>query len=251
MANFATHAAVGIVASGMLSTLTMAADIVPVNDLVTLALAGTFGAVLPDIDLENSRASRGMFAGLGVFLAFAFLFNYSWKFSVAEMWIIWVGTYLMVRYFGHNVFHKYARHRGVFHSLIAGVFFAIATAAIYFRVFGADPTLAWLAGLFVLVGYVIHLLLDEIYSVDFYGSRVKRSFGTALKIYDSNSITGSLAMVGAAVLAFWVAPTVEPFVTAVSSDVVWNGLQERMLPSDKWFGFIAEADRLALVVAEE
>ena len=245
MANFPTHAAVGVVTSGMLATLTMAADIVPARDLVTLALAGTFGAVLPDIDLESSRASRAVFAGLGVFLAFASLFNVFWKYSVAEMWIVWVGTYLTVRYLAHNIFHKYARHRGVFHSLTAGVFFGCGTSALYFHLFRADPTLAWLAGAFVLFGYVVHLTLDEIFSVDFFGNRVKRSFGTALKIYDSNSIRGSLTMASAALIAFLAAPSIEPIVNVVSSPEVWAELQDRMLPGQSWFGLNTQSDNLA------
>ncbi len=245
MADFKTHAAVGIVSSGMLATLTMAANVAPPHDLVTLALAGALGAILPDIDLENSRASQGMFSGLGIFLAFAILFNVSWKYSVAEMWIIWVGTFLVVRFAGHSVFHKYARHRGVFHSLLAGLFFAFTTSAVYYHLFGADATLSWLAGLFLFVGVLSHLLLDELFSVDFHGNRVKRSFGTALKLYDGRAPTASLTMAGAAALALLAAPPADAFLTIMSSEALWALLPERMLPKGSWFGFIAEMDRLA------
>ena len=183
MANFRTHAVFGVVTAGMLSTLTMAANIVQPHDLVTLAIAGTLGAVLPDVDLEQSRASQALFAGLGLFFAFTLLFALSWKYSIAEMWIIWVGTFLGVRFGLHNVFHKYARHRGVFHTILAALFFAAAIAAIQFRLFDADPTLAWLSGAFLLIGYLVHLALDEIYSVDFHGQRVKRSFGNGAEAH--------------------------------------------------------------------
>ena len=42
---------------------------------------------------------------------------------------------------------------------------------------GTDP-LAWLG---LIIGFMSHLLLDEIYSVDVRGVRLKKSFGTALK----------------------------------------------------------------------
>ena len=58
MANFRTHLAVGTIATGLLATMTMAANVVTPNQVVTLALAGAFGSVLPDIDLERSRSSR-------------------------------------------------------------------------------------------------------------------------------------------------------------------------------------------------
>ena len=222
MANFRTHIAVGVVASGMASTLTMAASVVPPSQVVTLALCGALGSILPDIDLQNSRASQAMFNGLGLFIAFAMLFKFSWKYSIAEMWIIWVGTFLVVRFFGHRVFHKFAVHRGIFHSVIAGLFFAFLTAAIFSHLFKADATLAWLAGTFMLLGYLVHLALDEIYSVDFHDNRIKRSFGTALKLIDFKNNGASLAMATAAVIAFFGAPAFGNFYTVVGSQEIWE-----------------------------
>lgn len=245
MANFRTHAVVGVVASGMLSTLTMAANVVAPHDLVALAMAGAIGAILPDIDLENSRASQAMFAGLGLFFAFCLLFNLSWQYSIAEMWIVWVGTFLFFRFCLHSIFHKYAKHRGVFHSVLAGCFFAASTAAVFHHVLHADPTLAWLAGVFMFIGYIVHLLLDELYSVDFEGNRVKRSFGTALKLVDLRTPTGTLAMVAGTVLAVLSAPSFEPFMMVFGSDAIWISLADRMLPDGSWFGFIADMTAIA------
>ena len=70
MANFTTHIAVGIVASGVMSTLVLAGGLVTQTEVLTLVGAGAVGAVLPDIDLQKSRASQAIFSGLGVFLAF-------------------------------------------------------------------------------------------------------------------------------------------------------------------------------------
>ena len=69
MANFTTHIAVGTVVAGGLATLTLAADVVAPENLVAVTMAGVLGSVLPDIDLKDSRPSRAMFAGLGVFVA--------------------------------------------------------------------------------------------------------------------------------------------------------------------------------------
>ncbi len=241
MADFKTHISVGVVASGMLSTLTMAAAIVPSEDLITLAICGAIGSILPDIDLQNSRASQAMFSGLGLVLAFSVLFNYSWKYSIAEMWILWVGTFLVVRFLGHSIFHKYAVHRGVFHSVLSGLFFGFLTAALFHYFFGSDITLSWLAGTFVFVGYLVHLVLDEIYSVDFHGNRIRRSFGTALKLFDYRHPGPTLAMAAAAAVAFLAAPPVGPFLSIVGSPAVWAFLSERMLPEQAWFGFIQTA----------
>src|ERR1700752_3133845 len=106
MANFPTHIALGTVGSGALATVTLAADVVAPENLVAVTLAGVLGSVLPDIDLKDSRPSRAMFAGLGVFFSFAVLFHFAPRLSIAEMWILWVGTLLLVRYGVHTLFHR-------------------------------------------------------------------------------------------------------------------------------------------------
>ena len=179
MANFATHIGVGTVASGMLATLTLAADVVAPENLVAVTLAGVLGSVLPDIDLKDSRAGRAMFAGLAAFFSFAVLFAFAEKFSIAELWLLSIGTFLFFRFVVHAIFHRMSYHRGIYHSILAGLFFAFVTAIAYYYVLGRHEGVAWLAGGFMFIGYMVHLVLDEIYSVDVLGTRVKRSFGTA------------------------------------------------------------------------
>jgi hypothetical protein len=90
MANFPTHIAVGTVVSGALATVTVAADMVAPENIVAVTLAGVLGSVLPDIDLEDSRPGRAMFAGLGVFFSFVVLFSLERKYSIAEMLVLWL-----------------------------------------------------------------------------------------------------------------------------------------------------------------
>src|SRR5512137_2720532 len=134
MANFATHIGAGTVVSGALATLTLAADVVAPENLVAVTLAGVLGSVLPDIDLKDSRPSRAMFAGLAVFFSFAVLFNDALKYSIAEVWILWLGTLVFVRYGLHTIFHRISVHRGIWHSLLGGTFASIATAIVFYHV---------------------------------------------------------------------------------------------------------------------
>jgi LexA-binding, inner membrane-associated putative hydrolase len=244
MANFTTHIAVGTVASGLMSTLVMAANIVTPEQILTLAAAGTLGSVLPDVDLKDSRPSQAMFSLLAVFIAFAVLFNIGWRYSIAEMWILWAATYIGTRYIGGWIFHRLSYHRGIYHSILAGAFFAFLTAAIYRHLLGANETLAWLGGIFMFVGYLVHLTLDEMYSVDVMDVRVKASFGTALKLYDTKHLGHSAAMAVAAVLAFLVTPPFWPSWKVVSQPEIRAGLQDRLLPKQTWFGLIAKDIRL-------
>lgn len=238
MADFKTHAAVGIVGSGMLATLTLATEIVPRAELISLTFAGAFGSILPDIDLQNSKASRALFTMSGIFLAFTALFSFAWQHSIAEMWVVWLLTLFMVRVIIQAAFHKFARHRGIFHSILAAVFFGLLGAAMFFHVFKSTPTHAWLAGFFVFYGYIIHLVLDEIYSVDFTGARVKRSFGTALKIFEYRSPTCSLVMAASVVVAYLITPPLQDFTSTVASPDIWAYVGDRFLPQNGWFEFL-------------
>lgn len=247
MANFPTHLAVGIVTSGVLATLTLASGLVAPADIVTLAFAGAVGGVLPDIDLGSSRPSQALFTGLGIVIAFAVLFNVGYRYSIAEMWLVWTATFLAVRFIGHNIFHHLSHHRGIFHSLLAGLMFASLTAIFYVRALGHGPGLAWLAGSFVLAGFLTHLVLDEIYSVDFNNERIKASFGTALKLADFRHPGATLAMAAAAIVAFVFAPPINEFLGVVATKTLWIAFQDRLLPHDhNWFGVTADLQSTVL-----
>ena len=248
MANFRTHIAVGTIATGFLATMTMAAAVVTPNQVMSLAMAGALGSVLPDVDLQRSRSSRAIFFTLALFLSFCFLFGLGWKFSIVEMWILWLCVFLGIRYCGQAVFHRFAVHRGVFHTLLAGIFFMFVTAAIFFHILGASAELSWLAGIFLFFGYVVHLLLDEIYSVDFDNTRIKRSFGTALKIYEYRSTGASLAMLMAAGGAFYFTPAFEIFINIIGSKDVWALLWQKLLPDGSLFDWQNHLQKLAALI---
>src|SRR5581483_2030407 len=236
MANFTTHIGVGTIVSGALATVTVAADLVAPENIVAVTLAGVLGSVLPDIDLKDSRPARAMFAGLAVFFSFAVLFSLERKYSIAEMLILWIGTLLFVRYVAKEIFARFSYHRGIWHSLLAMAFCAFVTAFVYSRVLQRDEGVAWLAAGFLSVGFLTHLILDEIYSVDVMDTRIKASFGTALKLVDAKHWGHSAAMAAATVLAFAVTPPTRIFVENISSRALWTELHHRLLPQDhKWF----------------
>jgi hypothetical protein len=96
------------------------------------------------------------------------------------------------------------------------------------------------------VGYLTHLILDELYAVDVMDTRVKASFGTALKLFDYRRLGHSAAMAVAVVLVFLVTPPTKEFLDSIASRTLWTGLNQRLLPHDKWFGGMAWlADRSA------
>lgn len=238
MANFTTHIAAGTIVAGALGTLTLAADVLAPENVVAVTLAGVVGSILPDIDLQKSRAGRGMFAGLAVFFSFAVLFTFATDYSIAELWILWLGALVFVRYGLYAIFHRLSVHRGNWHSLLAGLLVGALTAITFKYVFGRHEGVAWLAAGFMFVGYLVHLVLDEMYSVDITGRRLKASFGTALKFFDNRYPAAAVAMAAATAIALVMTPSPKAFVDGMSSKEMWVGLNQRLLPEDAWFGLI-------------
>lgn len=236
MANFATHIGAGTIVSGALATITLAADVIAPENLVAVTLAGVLGSVLPDIDLKDSRASRALFSGLAVFFSFCVLFLNAAQYSIAELWLLWLGSFLLVRYAAEALFHRFSYHRGIWHSLTAALFWWFLTAIVFHYVLGTHEGVAWLAGGFMFIGYITHLLLDEIYSVNLIGQRLKRSFGSAMKLADMRKPGDSATVAALAVILFLLAPPSNAFVEGISSKQLWSGLHERLLPRDDWFG---------------
>jgi len=65
---------------------------------------------------------------------------------------------------------------------------------------------AWLAAAFVCGGYLIHLLLDELYSVNFMGSTLKKSFGSALTLFNRSSWLSYLLLYAIVGAGFYLLP---------------------------------------------
>ena len=235
MANFNTHLLAGALASGLAATMTMAAGIVPQSEILGLTVVGVVGSILPDVDLENTEPSKLLFGGLGMALAFATLFHFHGTYSIAELWVVWLGVFVAIRYGLFWTFHKRTRHRGVFHSLLAAALFAALTAALFSHIFLKDPLVSWFAGLFMFGGYLVHLILDEVYAVNYEGMKLKSSFGTALKVVDLHSLPATGIMTAALVAAVLIAPPSRGFFQTVSTHNVHAFLTERMLPKGGWF----------------
>lgn len=72
------------------------------------------------------------------------------------------------------------------------------------------------------MGGLIHLLLDEIYSVDLSNISIKRSFGTALKIAEFKNKTITLLSVICIALLVYTAP---PLSNTISTLNNWSTLK--------------------------
>jgi len=234
MANFRTHLSVAAALSGSLATGFLEVGIAAPKDVWLYFAMGTLGGILPDIDANNSIPGRMLFSFFAIVLAFLTLFSRANVYSIVELSVLWIVTYVVVRYIIFQMFARLTIHRGIFHSILAAVFFGFLTTNVSYYVFSINALNAWICGLFVFIGYLIHLTLDEIYSVDLLGTKIKRSFGTALKIISTNMKTTSLLFL-ATVLAFYMTPNADRFVKTVLSFETYKIVKVKLLPKTGWF----------------
>ena len=141
----------------------------------------TIGGLLPDLDSDSGVSVRELF-GLSSTLSAVLLLQPIRKagFSTEQTLAALIAAYLFMRYIVSGLFCKMTVHRGMFHSIPAML---IAGLAVYLAYPGTDLFLKlYLAGA-VMAGYLSHLVLDEFYSIDFNGLRLKfnQFAGTALK----------------------------------------------------------------------
>jgi membrane-bound metal-dependent hydrolase YbcI (DUF457 family) len=92
--------------------------------------------------------------------------------------------YIAIRFVAVEFFKRYTVHRGMWHSIPAAI---TAGLIAYLLMPSPSEAIRVYKSLAVFVGFMTHLILDEIWSLDFSrGFRVKKSFGTALKFFGSS-----------------------------------------------------------------
>lgn len=151
------------------------------TSVLSAGLCGVSG-MLPDLDSGPGiplRESVGFAAAVVPIMLFDRLQYLGWPNELIV--IAGAGVYLLVRFGLSAVLQKFTVHRGMYHSLpamlIAGeIAFLLASGDLKQRLFKASA---------VMCGFLSHLLLDEIYSVQWkaLGPRLKSSFGTAVKLW--------------------------------------------------------------------
>jgi len=192
---------------------------------VTIMIIGVIGGVLPDVDLKSSRASQALFSVLGMFAALFWLFASMTYFTGLELWFGTIAVFLLIRFPIAYAFHRLTTHRGVLHSLAAAIMAGMIACALSWQYTQTNALQCWLIGLSLTGGYVLHLILDEIYSVDFTGGRIRQSFGSALKPLDMQRLPASCLVVfitmGAAYLS---APYTEALEELANRHTNWQAL---------------------------
>lgn len=247
MANFKTHVVVATAVSGVASVTWLTLQLATPWSTGGYFLLGVLGGLLPDIDSDKSAPLNMIFFLLSMYCAFAFVFNLAMQYSYLELFCLWFAIYFGIRYLVFELVIKITVHRGIFHSLLAVVFVALLTVNVSYYCLSKPARIAWNCGLFIGTGYLVHLSLDELYSVDLLGRRMKKSFGTALKLLNSDNLKVSLLMLGLVVALIIYAPPFKSYWGDLALAITNHDLKHKWLPAgNQWFKGIFIRSRIAV-----
>lgn len=210
MADFKTHVRVASIATGVLASALAWTELVSLPQACLLWLTGTLGGIMPDIDADTSRSIQIIFRLFGSLSSALMLLYGRHHLPLLDTLLLGAAAYLLVRYPFCWAFAKLTVHRASLHSLLANLVFAIVAVVLSHHLFYLSVELSWLMGLFMFIGALIHLLLDEMYSIDLEGRRLKKSFGTALKVMQWPAHLPNLGLGALLWLGLWLAPSPAP-----------------------------------------
>ena len=235
MANFKTHFSIAAYISGFLAGLLLVSGKGAPQQVVLFFIMGIIGGFLPDIDSDDSKSFRLSFSMTGITISFLTVFYFGLKYSLIEIIIIWVAVYLIIKFIFYQILSKFTVHRGIIHSIPAGVCISLIFTNVSYYILKLGNTVSWCAGVFLLIGFIIHLSLDELYSFNIFSIPIKKSFGSALKLFSKKNLIGSILIYIMIVIFIYISPPFDEFRKKyISADAV-KTIFRNFLPSDGWF----------------
>ena len=183
MAGFTTHVTTSSLLGIGYGTVAHMQYHVPIEVSCLSAALCAVSGMLPDLDSDSGRPLRetiGFTASVVPMLLIHRLIMQGWTQDCLAL--PGIGVYVVIRFGMTPLLKMLTVHRGMFHSLpaclIAGelTYLICESETVPMRLFKAGAVMA---------GFMSHLLLDEIWSVDLRGGipRLKSSFGTAIKFW--------------------------------------------------------------------
>jgi len=210
MADFKTHISVGLGVCGIAATVLHAAGLITTQEVVWLTTLGTIGSLLPDIDSDHSIPVKMSFTVIALMVSLSITNLCLSHFPFLLVCLFGVAAYIGVRYGCFYAFTQLTRHRGMIHSLPCGLWFGLLCSSLFYQL--QYPLIfAWLCGFFLTFGFLLHLLLDECYSVNLLGVSIKRSFGSAFKLFSVKYRLSSVFVYALLITTYYtLAPPVAP-----------------------------------------
>jgi hypothetical protein len=158
--------------------------------LETCVLAGglcSVSGMLPDLDSDSGTPVREMSCFAAAVVPMLMLERFqTWGMSREMIVVAAALIYLVIRFGLVGLFKRYTVHRGMWHSVPACLTCGLIAFLI---VSGDDLTIRIFKAAGVSLGFLSHLLLDELWSLSVRSGRlnIKKSSGTAMKFWGKDN----------------------------------------------------------------
>ena len=156
---------------------------VPLEHAIVAGGLCSVAGMLPDLDSKSGIPQREMLSFVSVIVPMLMLPRLeALNFTNEDKVFFASVAYVLIRFGVGGLFRKYTKHRGMWHSIPAAMIAGLVTFVICLSTsFEIRLFKAWA----VVLGFVSHLFLDEIYAVNWEGKlpKTKKSFGTAMKFF--------------------------------------------------------------------
>lgn len=182
MANFRTHITTSCSVGVLYAGAGFALGLPLTSCLIAGGLCGLAG-MLPDLDSDSGVPVRETMSFAAAIAPILMIDRFQHMGLSTEETILAAATvYLLIRFGLASAFKRYTVHRGMWHSIPAAL---IASVIGYLLCTCHDEIAHIYKAGGVFVGFMSHLILDEFYSLQVRRGRlrIKRSFGTALKMW--------------------------------------------------------------------
>lgn len=178
------------------------AEILSINESIISLIIGIVGGMLPDLDLDYSKPTQIFFQLLSIFVPLILILHIFEQIPMLYILALWFVCAWVVNFVLRKILAQMTTHRGIFHSIPMGILFAQIALFISKKQLHQSSEFSAIIAFFIFFGFIIHLLLDEIYSLNFSGIKIKKSFGTALKLYAKNNLIGTFILYALILLFF-------------------------------------------------
>ena len=216
--------------SGTMSLTVYKAGLINDSGFLVCVALGTIGGLLPDLDSDNSTPIKLGFNITSFIFAFGLVMHWRSDLSLLALIVLWLAGYGFMRYVVFYVFTNLTVHRGVIHSVPYMAILGLGLTWLSYYAAQLPLTTSWFYGLFLFGGAMVHLSLDEVYSVNLSNMKMKRSSGTAMKFYKHDDKWWYLLLYALLGVLIYMAPPFEAFWAQLRDPAPWAQLKVGILP---------------------
>ena len=211
---------------------------VPWPTCAVAGLACSVSGMLPDLDSASGKPAREILCLLAAVVPALMIPRFHQLGLQHEQAVLAIAaSYLFIRFVVGAIFRNCTVHRGMWHSIPAA---AVAGLLAFILVHGDSLEIRLFKACSVVLGFLCHLVMDEIWSVEVRGGipRFKSSLGTALKFYTTISLRSNV-MVYAKLFALLAFVICDPYL------MKQVGVEQGEVPQSAhaWFARAAERGR--------